>query len=377
MTHWLRRAAIPLLGTLLLAGCEFTGLQSTLDPAGPIAQAQLDLFLWSYWLSWLVIIGVFGAMAYALVRFRTRASDPDRIPTQFHGSTKFEIALTIAPVLIVIAVAVPTVQAIFATETRAVPEEGDVIVNVTGYQWWWRFEYPEHGVVTANEMHVPVGRRVIVNLESADVLHAFWVPRLAGKRDLIPNQNNQLWFSADETGEFYGQCAELCLGAHAYMKFRVHVVEEEEFGAWVDAFEAPAALPESDDQRVRRGHDLFATKGCTTCHTVDGYRGDVRVGSSDFPNLTNFGLRTSLAAGVVDNGQENLETWLRNPQIFKPGNYMPRVWSEDDPNADEEIAAVAAYLLSLGAGAETEALAVEPDTLAFTTSSLGGDHGDR
>ncbi len=379
MTPWLRRAAIPLAGPLLLAGCDFAGLQSTLDPAGPIAQAQLDLFMWSYWLSWIVIVAVFGVLAYVLLRFRRRASDPDRIPSQFHGSTKLEIGLTIIPVVIVILVAVPTVRTIWETEVRVVPEEGDVIVNVTGYQWWWRFEYPEHGVVTANEMHIPVDRRVIVNLESADVLHAFWVPRLAGKRDLIPNQNNQLWFSADETGEYYGQCAELCLGAHAYMKFRVHVVEDERFDAWVDAFEAPSALPASDDPRVQRGRDLFATKGCSTCHTIQDYRGEVPVGSSDFPNLTNFGLRTSLAAGVVDNTQENLETWLRDPQIFKPGNYMPKVWREDDPDADEEIAAVAAYLLSLGSDAEELAFASggTDDVQAFRAAATGGDDGDR
>ena len=366
MTRWLRRAAFLAFGMLLLAGCEFSGPQSTLDTAGPVAQAQRDLLMWSYWLSWLVMIATFGVLLYVLIRYRARRNDPDRIPEQFHGSAPLEIGLTIVPVLIVIAIAVPTVRTIFATENRVAPQEGDVIVNVTGYQWWWRFEYPELGVVTANEMHVPYGRRVIANLDSADVLHSFWVPRLAGKRDLIPNQNNQIWFVADEPGNYYGQCAELCLGAHAYMKFRVIAETDEAFDAWVDAFTGVEPQSVQADPQVERGRQLYATKGCTNCHTIDGYRADMRVGTPDFPNLTNFGLRTTLAAGVVPNTQENLETWLRDPQEIKPGNYMPQLWSENDPNADEEIAAVAAYLLSLG---------TEPDAQA--QAALGGTHGDR
>jgi cytochrome c oxidase subunit 2 len=365
MTRWLRRVAVPFGAGLLLAGCEFTGPQSTLDPAGPIAQAQADLLLWSFWLSLIVMIATFGALAYVMVRYRRRRSQEDHIPEQVHGSPMLEIGLTIIPVLIVIAVAVPTVRTIFETETRATPQEGDVIVNVTGYQWWWRFEYPELGLVTANEMHVPVGERVIVNLDSADVLHSFWVPRLAGKRDLIPNQNNQLWFSADEAGEYYGQCAELCLGAHAYMKFRVIATPQAEFDAWVETFVEAEAQTVSSDPQVQQGYQLFATKGCTNCHTVAGY-GEAPVGTPDFPNLTNFGLRTTLAAGVVPNNRENLETWLRDPQEIKPGNYMPALWQANDPNADDEIAAIAAYLLSLGR-----------DDAAQAQASLGGSHGDR
>ena len=365
MTRWLRRAALlPCLG-VLLAGCEMAAPQSTLDPAGPVARMQLDLLMWSYWLSWPVIIGVFGVMLYVIVRYRRRKND-ESIPNQFHGSTLLEVGLTIVPVLIVIAVAVPTVRTIFETENRIEPTAEDVIVNVTGYQWWWRFEYPELGVVTANELHIPEGRRVILNLESADVLHAFWAPRLAGKRDLIPNQNNQLWFQADESGTFYGQCAELCLGAHAYMKFRVIAEPDEEFDAWVESFRTADERTVQADPVIARGRELFATKGCTNCHTIDGYRPDVRVGSADFPNLTNFGMRQTIAAGVLENTQENLEAWLRDPQEIKPGNYMPDLWRAEDEDADAEITAVAAYLRSLG---------VEP--VAEARASLGGSHGDR
>jgi len=363
MTRWFRSAVPPILAALLLSGCDFAGPQSALDPAGPIAQAQLDLFNWSLWLSALVMIGTFGVLAYVILRYR-RGQRTD-VPEQSHGNPKLEIALTIVPVIIVVMVAVPTVRTIFATEARVTPTEDDLVVKVTGYQWWWKFEYPEYGITTANELRVPTDRRVVLQLDSADVLHSFWVPRLAGKRDMIPNQDNQLVFTAPEAGEYYGQCAELCLGAHAYMKFRVISEEPAAFEAWADTFDIDGAQRVQADPQVQRGHQLFAQKGCTTCHTVDGYR-STPVGTPEFPDLTNFGTRTTLGAAILPNTQENLEAWLRDPDALKPGNYMPALWSEDDPDADEEIAAVAAYLLSLGTPDETEARAF-----------VGGDHGDR
>ena len=247
-----------------------------------------------------------------------------------------------------------------------------------GHQWWWAFDYPELGITTANEIHIPKGKRVIFNLNSADVLHSFWVPKLAGKRDLIPTQTNQLWFVTDENtpeGIYYGQCAELCLGAHAYMRFRVIVDSEEEFNSWVAKFQNIEALEATTepllqqvqaDPRVEQGKQLFKSKGCGACHAIKGYTG----GAPDKPNLTNFGLRHSLAAGVLDMPmdepevrQANMERWLRDPQEVKPTNYMPTLWSEDDPNADEEIAAISAYLLNLGVPEEVEA-------------SLGGSYGN-
>jgi cytochrome c oxidase, subunit II len=260
-------------------------------------------------------------------------------------------------VIIVILIAVPTVRTIFETEQRVTPTEQDLVVKVTGYQWWWKFEYPELGITTANELHIPTDRRVVLQLDSADVLHSFWVPRLAGKRDMIPNQDNQLHFTATEPGEYYGQCAELCLGAHAYMKFRVIATPESEFEAWASSFDIEGLQTVQADPQVQQGYQLFAQKGCTTCHTIDGYRADTHVGTPEFPNLTNFGLRTTVAAAIATNDAENLEAWLRDPQAMKPGNYMPALWQADDPDADEEIAAIAAYLLSLGTPDTTEARA--------------------
>jgi cytochrome c oxidase subunit II len=358
-------------GVLLMTACDLTGPQSALDPAGPIAQAQRDLFMWTYWLSWLVMFAVAGVLVYSLVRFRARdAADRRNLPRQTHGSSLLEVVWTAIPVILVILVAVPTVRTIFDTEYRiyrAEYQETDVIVRATGYQWWFKFEYPDAGVVTANEMVIPVGRRVVVELEAADVLHSFWVPNLAGKRDMIPNQDNQLWFTADQPGTYYGQCAEFCLGAHAYMRFRVMAVEEDEYQAWLEAFQGAGDRLQqaSGDAQVQRGRQLMAQKGCIGCHTVDGFYPGIAVGSPDFPDLTNFGMRTTVAAALRANTPENLAAWLRDPQAVKPGNYMPTLWHADDPAAEEEIAAVVAFLLSLGA------------EHGETTAALGGTHGDR
>ena len=373
--HWRRRLlpGLALAGTSFIAACDFAGPQSALSPAGPIAQAQRDLFMWTYWLSWIVIVAVVGVLAYSIFRFRAKdEEDRKGIPRQVHGSATLEMVWFMIPVILIILVAVPTVRTIFATEhriERADYRDDDVIVRATGYQWWFKFEYPREGVVTANEMVIPVGRRVIVELDSADVLHAFWVPNLAGKRDMIPNQDNQVWFSADHAGHYFGQCAEFCLGAHAYMRFRVIAVEEDEYQAWLRSFTDAAEIAASTvraDPEVERGRALMAQKGCIGCHTVDGFAPGITVGSPDFPDLTNFGMRTTLGAAIRANTPENLAAWLRDPDAMKPGNFMPQLWQANDPNAEEEIAAVVAYLLSLG---------VTPEET--TTALIGAEHGDR
>jgi cytochrome c oxidase subunit II len=368
-SRWLHRGLALLLTAPLLAACEFGGPQSALDPQGPIAQAQKDLFLWTYYLSWPVFIVVTAVIVYSIVRFRAKnAEDAKGIPHQTHGNTVLEISWTLIPVVLVILIAVPTVRTLFATE-QVIPvsafTDDDVIVRSTGYQWWFKFEYPEYGIVTSSELHIPVGRRVIIELDSADVLHSFWAPNLAGKRDMIPNQANQTHFYADRPGVFFGQCAELCLGPHAYMRFRVIAHAEEDFQAWVDGWHADPARRVQADPQIERGRALVAQKGCIGCHTVDGYAEGVRVGNPAFPNLTNWGQRLTVATSMLDNTPENVAAWLRDPQAVKPGNRMPTLWRADDPNAEEEIAAVAAYLLSLGR---------DP---AATTTAVGEAHGHR
>ncbi len=303
--------------------------------------------MWTYWLSWPVMIGVFGVLIYVLFRYRRRKDD--EMPVQSHGNPALEVILTIIPVIIVIAVAIPTVRSIFRTQTFVEATDEDVVVHVTGYQWWWKFDYPQYGITTANELIMPVGKRLILQLNSADVVHAFWVPRLGGKVDLIPNQNNQLWLTADEPGVYPGQCAELCLGAHAYMRFNVIVTEDDEFDDWVASFQTPEVVTVSADQQINQGRMLLASKGCIGCHTVENYADGVSVGQPNYPDLTNFGLRTSVGAAVLPATLENVARWIADPQSVKPGNRMPTLWQADDPNREQEATAIAAYLLSLGA----------------------------
>ena len=190
-------------------------------------------------------------------------------------------------------------------------------------------------------------------MTSADVLHSFWVPQIAGKRDLIPNQNNQLWFIAEEPGIYRSQCAELCLGPHAYMRGRVIVDTEDDFAAWVNKFQAvqknnaPSNHGAATTSEIQWGQQLFVQK-CAACHSVAGFAEGTTVGEAIYPNLTNFGLRTTIGAGILENNEDNLALWLRDPQAVKPGNRMPNLWSMSNPNREKEIAAVVAYLLSLG-----------------------------
>lgn len=365
--RWTRYALPTALVLLAVSGCAFDGPRSTLDPVAYVAREQMELFTFTFQLSLFVMAIVVGVLAYALIRYRHAGKK--ELPNQTHGSVPLEVTWTLIPVIIVVLIAVPTVRTIFETEQRVEPTSEDLIVNVRGYQWWWAFEYPEYGIVTANELHVPRGRRVVLNLTSMDVLHSFWVPKLAGKRDLIPNQDNQLWFTTDEdtpTGIYLGHCAELCLGAHAYMRMRVMVDEPQEFEGWVESFQDEGAQQVQASGTldvggvtgsVDEGRVLFGQKGCAGCHTIEGYYPGVTIGDPDFPNLTNFGQRTTIAAGVLENTPENLARWLRDPQEVKPTNYMPTLWSEDDPLREEQIADLVAYLLSLGADGEEQAQA--------------------
>ena len=306
----------------------------------------------TFWLGTAVFIAVAVVMAYIIWRFRAKDSkDAEAVPAQVHGNTVAEIAWWFLPIVLLFFIAVPTVKLTWyqeAVEKRTA--EGELVVNVTGYQWWWKFEYPEYGIVTANELHIPEGRRVTLNLNSADVLHSFWVPKLAGKKDIIPNQDNVLWFIADELESdesvvYYGQCAELCLGSHAYMRFRVVVDKEETFDTWVEKFQNAKDNPISTDPAVVRGQQAFLQKGCAACHSV--YNDDFAVGTDNRPDLTNFGLRHTVGAGVKENSLENLKTWIRDPQEFKPANYMPTLWSGAE-GEEEQIEDIAIFLQSLG-----------------------------
>ena len=354
---------------LVLVSCTPSHPQSTFDTAGPVAEKQKILFYIIFWAAVFVFVLVEGILLYAVIRFRRRPGS-DEMPAQTHGNTPLEIAWTIAPAIVLAVIAVPTIIYIF--DISKSPGEGALEINVTGHQWWWEFEYPEQNVVTANELHVPVNRYVKLNLRTDDVIHSFWIPKLAGKVDVVPRNVNRMKFKAERVGDFFGQCAEYCGEAHAHMRFHVIVEEEDKFNAWVDNYHELAKGPAPPTEAAAKGAALFPALGCSLCHWVNGppppgftdglmtaWRTVTDQGSTPLtfpgPNLTNFGSRTTLAAGRLENDQDgkNLMKWLSDPDKVKPANRMAEVaQAYNDPEViakmtDENIAALVAYLLSL------------------------------
>ena len=306
---------------------------STFEPASENAQKVHDLYVLIFWLAGGVFVGVMALTLALALMFREQ---PGVQALQTHGNSRLEVLWSVIPVLIVMVMAVPTFRAIVDIEADA--PEGALEVLAVGHQWWFEFHYPELGITTANELHVPVGRAVNVRLQSADVIHSFWVPRLMGKEDMMPGHENRLWFTPNETGEFIGQCAEFCGLSHANMRFRVFVETEQDFDAWTEAQLAPAATPVEGDPAFE-GMQQFTMSGCIGCHTVTG--NDLAVGLVG-PNLTHFGSRTTLASATRDNTPEDLADWLHDPPGVKPGSLMPNL-----NLTDEQVQKLSAYLMSL------------------------------
>ncbi len=340
---------LPLLALVLLAACGESYPQSTLIPKGDFAQMVDDLFMTTVWWALVVFVLVEGALLFAIWRFRGRPDDPE--PEQVHGNAMVEVVWTAIPALILAFIAVPTVRTIFRT---AELPEGALEVEVIGHQWWWEFRYPEQQIVTANEMHVPAGRPVLMKIRTADVLHSFWVPQFAAKRDAFPQKYTTLWFRTDSVGTFPGQCAEFCGLQHGRMSSLVVVQPPAEFEAWVAQQQVGSPLinrgvityatPEDSaaaaaDSVAARGRATFMAAGCLGCHAMAGLPTAGLTGLVG-PNLTHFGTRQRLAAGVLENTPENLARWLRNPEAVKEGSLMklPRPLTED------EISALVAYL---------------------------------
>jgi cytochrome c oxidase subunit 2 len=288
----------------------------------------------------IIFVIVQVGLLYSLWRYRARKGD-DREPVQLHGNTRLEIMWTIIPVVILASIGVPIIKGIF--RIHEIPTGPDVVqVKVTGHQWWWEFEYPDltsddgRTVVTANELHIPAGHKVNLTMTSADVIHSFWVPSLAGKRDLVPGRITHLTLDADEPtppGEpLPGQCAEFCGLSHADMRFKVFVETDEGFQAWADAQLAPATVP--TDAPATTGWEVFSTT-CTACHratldqdgtvSVVGVERRIDVRGESFlaslaPDLTHFGTRTTFAGSIFTNTPEHVATWLTDPPAAKPMN---------------------------------------------------------
>jgi cytochrome c oxidase subunit 2 len=205
---------------------------------------------------------------------------------------------------------------------------------VRAWQWWWEFRYPQLGLVTANELHVPAGRAVALRLEGPDVIHSFWVPQLGGKRDVVPGRVNQITFVPETPGEYLGQCAEFCGASHANMRMRVIVLAPDAFERWVAGQQAPAVEPSGP---AAEGKAIYARSACAGCHTIRGVSAGVIA-----PDLTHFGSRSTLAAGLFPNTPEHVAAWLLNPPALKPGAKMPALGL-----TPADARAVAAYLVSL------------------------------
>lgn len=301
---------------------------SIFDPASPQAAAIRNLSFLVLVITGFIFCVVEGVLIYVMIRFRCRASARPLEPAQVYGSQPIEIAWTAAPAVIVFILALVTIRTLW--EVNANPptrRAGDstLFITVVGHQWWWEYRYESYdgrelGFVTANELHVPVSdpdrpRTVSLTLKSADVCHSFWVPRLAGKTDLIPGRTNHLGFQADQRGLFVGQCAEYCGTQHANMLLRVNVDSPEAFEHWLGT-ESGLALDETTD---REGKGVFLSQSCVNCHRV---RGTPAQGGYA-PDLTHLMARQTLAAGVVPNTLENLRRWVDDPSSIKPGCLMP------------------------------------------------------
>jgi cytochrome c oxidase subunit 2 len=412
------------LSLLLMTGCAWAGKvfslsgpQSTMVTEGPVAKAQWDLFMVTVYVTTFIFIVVGSVLAYAQIKFRAKdeAAEKAEPPPQGHGNPLIEIGLIAASVTLLVFIAIPTVRDIWYTHDVPEAEKGNALdVTATGFQWWFKFEYntemvklPSGGeapLVTANELVVPAGRPVRVHLRTIDVIHSFWIPKLAGKVDMIPNRANFLWFKADRAGYYYGQCAEYCGESHAIMRFRVIALDQPDYDKWLANQKLPARTvaagatasseqpkiqfanyqindghalagsaefdanplaawhrmqaPEAGENAalVAQGRKLFQEKTCVSCHTIRGHEGMGITG----PDLTRVGARSTIAAGVLENTPVRLAQWLHDPAHFKPGNkmyyggYMVQegtgfnaTWKQNLTLNDTEINALVAYLHSL------------------------------
>jgi cytochrome c oxidase subunit 2 len=283
-----------------------------------------------------VVVG--GLLLYAVIRFRRRANDDGTEPAQFYGSGPIEAAWTTVPILIVVVFSLATARVIQEVQDARKPATA-LDVQIIGHQWWWEIHYPKLGIVTANELHVPVSQTqdrlpTFIDLRSADVVHSFWVPRLAGKTDLIPNRVNSTWIEPERTGLFVGQCAKYCGAQHAKMLLRVYVDSRADFDLWVKQQQKQAV----DNPAVAAGRLVFERTACINCHAAGGTVGNGRFG----PDLTHLMSRDTLGSGALSNSPAGLRAWIKSPEHFKPGVLMPAM-NLNDADLDQLVA----YLTTL------------------------------
>jgi cytochrome c oxidase subunit II len=315
---------------------------SMLAPASTPAHEIYGLSLFVLLITGSIFVVVAGLLAFVIVKFRARTSDAQQEPAQIYGSMQVELAWTVIPVLIVVVLFLTTARIIFAIQDVPKPQSA-LDVTVIGHQFWWEFRYPKLGIVTANELHLPVStpsapEPAYLQLLSADVDHSFWVPQLGGKTNLIPNHPNEMWIDPEKPGLYVGQCAQFCGVEHAKMLLRVYVDTPDQFASWVKAQQQPVAQPDAQNTAIAAGRHVFETEACVNCHTISG-----TVAKGTFgPDLTHLISRATIAAGAATNTPDNLRTWIQNPNTFKPGALMPAMQL-----SDQETGEVVAYLTTL------------------------------
>lgn len=326
---------------------------SIFHPVAPPAESIRELSLLIFAISAFIFIVVEGVLIYCLVRFRRGREPAANEPPQFYGSNPIETAWTVAPALIVFVIVLVTTRTLWRVDRPAPqPRDGDraLFVTVVGHQWWWEYRYTRYdgrelAFITANELHVPASsddnpRPVYLALDSADVIHSFWVPQLAGKTDVIPGHPNQMWFQTDREGLLVGQCAEFCGAQHANMLIRVQVDSPEEFERWLEQQGQPADDVASavEGSAAARGKAALLGNSCVGCHRIRGTTAKGTFG----PDLTHLMSRRTLASGMVENNQKNLLDWVTDPKSIKPGCLMPAF--KLSPAENE---AIVEYLLTL------------------------------
>ena len=323
--HWITVASLQ-TAVLLSSGVtaaatepSSTGLTNIFAPESTPARSIFDLSMFVLAITGIIFVVVFTLLLYSVLKFRSKPSNAGQEPAQVYGSTQIELAWTVIPVLIVVVLFLATARVIHAVQDAPKPANA-LEVTVIGHQFWWEYRYPKLGIVTANELHIPVSdpahpTPTFLKLLSADTDHSFWVPQLGGKTDLIPNRINEMWLDPHRPGLYLGQCAQYCGTQHAKMLLRVYVEKPEDFEVWVRGQQQPVIK----DEKVAAGKRVFETTACINCHAVGGSVANGRFG----PDLTHLMSRQTIASGAAENTTEKLRLWIQNPDAIKPGSLMP------------------------------------------------------
>jgi cytochrome c oxidase subunit II len=325
----------------------FTTLFAHLSPTNIFAPDSApadyiyDLALLTLAVTGAIFLVVAGLLVYVALKYRSRPGDTSE-PLQVYGSRQLELAWTVLPVLIVMVLFLSSARVIHAVQDARGPKDAIEVV-VVAHQFWWEYRYPQYGFVTANELHIPVSDSqhptpTFMTLLSGDTNHDFWVPRLAGKTDLIPNHPNSMWMEPHETGLYVGQCNEYCGTSHALMLLRVYVQTREEFDRWVKSQQQMDLSPEAQSREAAEGRKVFERTACIDCHAIAGTIADGRFG----PDLSHLMSRKTIASGIAANNAQNLRLWIQNPDTLKPGARMPAMGL-----SDQELDEVTAYMMAL------------------------------